>query len=155
MRQQCSEGYYGPMCSLCVKDNSTHYGRTGNLECKPCKSKGTIVAAYIGSTILVLLFLSFVIQLTLQENEDTAAGMQNVGRTSELIKARPPTASDATLFGAALPMQSSGATEASCYGLYQSQRCSSNEIYHSFLQGCMPLCNTYNFLSQPLEPLMA
>ena len=86
MRQQCSMGYYGPVCSLCVKDEFIHYGRTGNLACKPCKDKAAIVAAYVGSTILILLFLTFVTQITLQENEDSAAGLQNVGRTSEFLK---------------------------------------------------------------------
>ena len=88
MRQQCSTGYHGPVCSLCVKDDSTHYGRTGNLACKPCKDKAKIVAAHVGSTILVLIFLTFVIQITLQENEASAAGQPNVGRTSEYLKVR-------------------------------------------------------------------
>ena len=88
MRQQCNTGYYGPVCSLCVKDDSRHYGRTGNLACKPCKDKAAIVAAYVGITILVLIFLTFVTQITLQENEESAAGLQNVGRTSEFLKVK-------------------------------------------------------------------
>ena len=67
-----------------------HYGRTGSLECKPCKSKAAILSAYIISTVLVLCFLAFLIQLSKQENEDEAAGMPDVGRTSELVKVRLP-----------------------------------------------------------------
>ena len=84
--QQCSPGYYGPLCSLCIANQDLHYGRTGNLECKPCRHKGAIVSAYVASILLVLAFLAFLTQLTLQENEDSAAGLANVGRASEFIK---------------------------------------------------------------------
>ena len=48
MRQQCSQGYYGPVCSLCVKHSSTQlkpYGRTGTLQCQPCRSAVALPAA--------------------------------------------------------------------------------------------------------------
>ena len=85
---QCSKGYYGPLCSLCLSNEDLHYGRTGSLECKPCRHKAAIASAYIVSIILVLCFLSFLIHLTLQENKDAAAGLPSVGRASELIKVR-------------------------------------------------------------------
>ena len=85
---QCSKGYYGPLCSLCLSNEDLHYGRTGSLECKPCRHKAAIASAYIVSIILVLCFLSILIHLTLQENKDAAAGLPSVGRASELIKVR-------------------------------------------------------------------
>lgn len=84
--QQCSKGYYGPLCSLCIANQDLHYGRTGSLECKPCKQKAAIVSAYVVSTLLVLCFLAFLTQLTLQENEDAVAGQDSQGRMSDLIK---------------------------------------------------------------------
>ena len=36
MAQQCSEGYYGPLCSLCVTEGPQRYGRTGVLNCQRC-----------------------------------------------------------------------------------------------------------------------
>ncbi len=41
MVRQCSTGHYGPVCSLCqmydLPSGRTKYGRTGTLECKPCR----------------------------------------------------------------------------------------------------------------------
>ena len=54
MRQQCSQGYYGPVCSLCLKRTSTQlkpYGRTGTLQCQPCRSAAALPAASAWSGI--------------------------------------------------------------------------------------------------------
>ena len=47
MRQQCSQGYYGAVCSLCLKHSSNlkPYGRTGTLQCQPCRSAAALPAA--------------------------------------------------------------------------------------------------------------
>ncbi len=41
MMRECSPGHYGPVCSLCLMNDvppgHTKYGRTGPLECKPCR----------------------------------------------------------------------------------------------------------------------
>ena len=41
MMKMCKEGYFGPVCSLCTLHNAPpgqdRYGRTGTLECKPCR----------------------------------------------------------------------------------------------------------------------
>ena len=40
MVKQCSEGYYGPVCSMCLKvwgPNATRYGRTGTTQCQQCR----------------------------------------------------------------------------------------------------------------------
>ena len=41
MFKMCSQGYYGPLCSLCLLHNAPPgqqpYGRAGPLECKPCR----------------------------------------------------------------------------------------------------------------------
>ena len=84
--QQCSTGYYGPLCSLCIANQDLHYGRTGSLECKPCRQKAAIVSACVVSILLVLSFLAFLTQLTLQENKDAVAGQDSQGRLSDLIK---------------------------------------------------------------------
>lgn len=42
--------------------------------------------AYIASTVLVILWLLFTIQITLQENREAAAGATDPGTTSELIR---------------------------------------------------------------------
>ena len=44
--------------------------------------------AYIASTLLVIGWLIFTIEITLQENEEDASGVADPGRTAELIKAR-------------------------------------------------------------------
>ncbi|DBB05192.1 TPA: hypothetical protein ACH3X3_010435 [Trebouxia sp. C0006] len=86
MVKQCTKGYYGPVCSLCIRDNTTQYGRTSSLSCQSCRGKGTIVVAYIASILLVLIFLMCLTHITLQENEKSAAGEPNAGRISEIIK---------------------------------------------------------------------
>lgn len=51
-----------------------------------CRSSGVIVCAYLGSTLLVLLWLMYTIEVTLQENREDADGVPNPGRISELIR---------------------------------------------------------------------
>lgn len=51
-----------------------------------CRKSGTIVFAYIASTLLVMVWLLFTIQITLQENEDDANGNVSAGKTTELIR---------------------------------------------------------------------
>jgi len=86
MVKQCTKGYYGPLCSLCIRDSTTQYGRTSSLSCQPCRDKGIIVVAYIASILLVLIFLMCLTHITLQENEKSATGESNAGRISEIIK---------------------------------------------------------------------
>lgn len=38
---------------------------------------------------MVIVWLIFTIEITLQENEEDASGVANPGRTAELIKVRP------------------------------------------------------------------
>ena len=45
-----------------------------------------IVFSYFASTVLVLMWLTYTIQVTLRENREDADGMANPGRTSELIR---------------------------------------------------------------------
>ncbi|DBA90089.1 TPA: hypothetical protein ACH3X1_003408 [Trebouxia sp. C0004] len=87
MRQLCAPGYYGPVCSLCVKTGNVTYGRVGSLECKPCRRTVTIIAAYVASALLVLAWLTYTIHVTLVENEEAAAGHVDPPRTSQLIRA--------------------------------------------------------------------
>ncbi|DBA86799.1 TPA: hypothetical protein ACH3X2_005382 [Trebouxia sp. C0005] len=86
MVKQCSKGYYGPLCSLCIRNDITQYGRTSSLSCQPCRNKSTIIIAYIASILLVLIFLVCLTHITLHENEKSAAGEPNAGRISEIIK---------------------------------------------------------------------
>ena len=39
MLKQCSTGYYGPVCSLCLKNGTdgVRYGRTGTSQCQACR----------------------------------------------------------------------------------------------------------------------
>lgn len=90
LRQLCSDGYYGPVCSLCVKTDNKQYGRAGPLQCQECKSNAVILLAYIISTLLVLAWLSYTVHVTLEENEEAAAGSTDPGRTSQLIRVCPP-----------------------------------------------------------------
>ncbi|KAL0055969.1 hypothetical protein WJX82_006250 [Trebouxia sp. C0006] len=87
LRQLCSAGYYGPVCSLCVKTDDKRYGRAGPLQCQKCKSNAVILLAYIISTLLVLAWLSYTVYVTLEENEEAAAGSTDPGRTSQIIRA--------------------------------------------------------------------
>ena len=90
LRQLCSAGYFGPVCSLCVKTDDKRYGRAGPLQCQECKSNAVILLAYIISTLLVLAWLSYTVHVTLEENEEAAAGSTDPGRTSQLIRVCPP-----------------------------------------------------------------
>ena len=51
-----------------------------------CRRPGTIVFAYIASTVLVLVWLMYTIHITLQENREDADGVADPGTTSELIR---------------------------------------------------------------------
>ena len=44
------------------------------------------MATYIASTLLVILWLSYTIYVTLKENEEDAAGGQHPARISEILK---------------------------------------------------------------------
>lgn len=48
-----------------------------------------IVTAYVVSTLLVLLWLTYTIHTTLQENREDAEGAADQRRTSELIRVIP------------------------------------------------------------------
>ena len=86
MAQQCSPGYYGPVCSLCVTEGPQRYGRSGVVQCQACRSAFKIVVTYLANGFLVLAFLMYVIYTTLQENEvELAHGQQDVQPT-ELLK---------------------------------------------------------------------
>lgn len=89
LRQLCSDGYYGPVCSLCVKTDDKRYGRAGPLQCQECKSTAVILLAYVISTLLVLAWLSYTVHVTLEENEEAAAGSADPGRVSQLIRVCP------------------------------------------------------------------
>ena len=86
MRQLCTPGYYGPVCSLCITTGNVTYGRVGTLECKPCRRTITIIAAYVASALLVLAWLTYTVHITLMENEEAASGHDNPQRTSQLIR---------------------------------------------------------------------
>lgn len=85
-RQLCTEGYYGPACSLCVRAGPQRYGRAGFLQCKACPNRARVIGAYVGCTVLVLLWLLFIIHVTLAENEEVAAGSTDPGHTTQLIR---------------------------------------------------------------------
>ena len=86
MRQLCAPGYYGPVCSLCVTSGNVTYGRVGALQCKPCRRTVSVISAYIASALLVLAWLSYTVHMTLVENEEAAAGLDDPQRTSQLIR---------------------------------------------------------------------
>ena len=88
MMKQCSSGYYGPACSLCVRNSTHSYGRTGTAKCQQCKSKGWIIMSYAASTTLVLLFLCYTVHTTLVENaQDPAlAGSVSSVKASDLLR---------------------------------------------------------------------
>ncbi|DBA86046.1 TPA: hypothetical protein ACH3X1_005573 [Trebouxia sp. C0004] len=91
MIRECSPGHYGPVCSLCLMHDlppgHTKYGRTGPLDCKPCRSAVAIVLAYIASTLLVVSWLLYTIHVTLNENREDAEEGVRPERVSELLKA--------------------------------------------------------------------
>ena len=86
MRQLCSPGYYGPVCSLCVSSGDVTYGRVGALQCKPCRRHVSVISAYVASALLVLAWLGYTVHVTLVENEEAAAGRDDPQRTSQLIR---------------------------------------------------------------------
>ena len=92
MRQLCAQGYYGPVCSLCISSGDVTYGRVGGLQCQPCRRTVSIISAYIASALLVLAWLSYTIHVTLVENEEAAAGHDDPQYTSQLIRVRPESA---------------------------------------------------------------
>ena len=51
-----------------------------------CRRSGVIVLTYAVSTVLVICWLIFTIQITLQENQEVAEGVDTIGRTTEFIK---------------------------------------------------------------------
>lgn len=73
---------------MCIREGPQRYGRAGFLQCKLCPSKAKVVGAYVGCTLLVLLWLSFIINVTLAENEEVAAGSTDPGHTTQLIRVR-------------------------------------------------------------------
>ncbi len=81
--------YYGPACSLCVRNNTHSFGRTGALECHECQRTVLIVTAYIGSTLLVMLYLCYNIHATLQENIEEVQGLVKTVKASELLRVGP------------------------------------------------------------------
>lgn len=88
MQAQCSDGYYGPACSLCVRNSTHSFGRTGPVKCHVCRKPVLIVLAYIGSTLLVLLWVCYTIHTTIQENVEEVQGAGSLVKTSELLKVR-------------------------------------------------------------------
>ena len=88
MVKQCSNGYHGPACSLCIRNSTHSYGRTGTAKCQQCKSKGAIIGSYAASTTLVLLFLCYTVHTTLVENAQDPALAGSVGsvKVSDLLR---------------------------------------------------------------------
>ena len=54
-----------------------------------CRNPSSIIVAYIASTLLVMLWLAFVIHVTLRQNEEDAEERPQAARVSEFLKARP------------------------------------------------------------------
>ena len=48
------------------------------------------MVAYVGSTLVVLLWLLYTVHVNLAENEQDAAGSPDPGRTSQLIRVSAP-----------------------------------------------------------------
>lgn len=88
MRKQCSDGYYGPLCSVCIKDGPTPYGRTGTWACQKCKSNAAILVTFVASNLLVLAFLYYSIHATLVDNEEDVGNTGARVRASELTRVR-------------------------------------------------------------------
>lgn len=86
MRRQCSQGYYGPLCSMCVKQAEESYGRTSLWGCQKCKPAIAILAAFIASNLLVLAFLWCSIHVALKDNEEDLANIGNRLKLSELTR---------------------------------------------------------------------
>lgn len=52
-----------------------------------CRHRVTIIIAYTASTLLVMLWLTYIIHVTLEENEEDAQGICQGPRVSEFLKA--------------------------------------------------------------------
>ncbi len=87
MHLQCTEGYEGRACSECRRNGTKPFGRSGTLNCNPCRPASVIILAYIASTLLVLLLLCYIIHTTLEENLEGAG--QPV-KASQLLKVITP-----------------------------------------------------------------
>ena len=86
MRMQCSDEYYGPACSLCLRNSTHSYGRTFGLNCQSCRDAALIVLAYAGSTVMVVLYLSFTVHFTLKETSREIDDSDDVLKASELLR---------------------------------------------------------------------
>ncbi len=86
MQMQCSDGYHGPACTLCVRNSTHSFGRTGGLKCHACQRPALIIGGYIGSTLLVMLYLCYNIHTTLQENMVDVQGPVEAVKASELLR---------------------------------------------------------------------
>ena len=51
------------------------------------RQKVTIIIAYLASTLLVMLWLTYIIHVTLTENEEDANNIRQAPRVSEFLKA--------------------------------------------------------------------
>ena len=89
MQMQCSDGYHGPACTLCVRNSTHSFGRTGGLKCHACQRPALIIGGYIGSTLLVMLYLCYNIHTTLQENTVDVQGPVETVKVSELLRVCP------------------------------------------------------------------
>lgn len=85
-RKSCRVGYFGPLCTLCVRNGTEQYGRSGALSCKPCRNKAAIIALYVVSTVVAIGWLSYTVHVSLVENEEDAAGLAGPNRVSQLIR---------------------------------------------------------------------
>ena len=86
MRQQCADGYYGPLCSMCIRDGPEPYGRTSTWACQKCKSNFTILVTFVSSNLVVLAFLYYSIHSTLKDNEEDIANTSTKVKASELTR---------------------------------------------------------------------
>ncbi|KAL0047135.1 hypothetical protein WJX82_007547 [Trebouxia sp. C0006] len=97
MMKMCSPGYYGPLCSLCLLHSAPPgepcFGRRGALQglstlsCQKCRNKSVIVIAGVANTLPVMLWLMYIIHVTLRENEEDAQNVPKPVRISEFLKA--------------------------------------------------------------------
>ena len=55
--------------------------------CICCRSRASIITAYMASTLLVMLWLTYIIHVTLRENEEDARSIHQGPRVSEFLKA--------------------------------------------------------------------
>lgn len=59
----------------------------GPQDCVRCRRSVNIIIAYIASTLLVMLWLTYTIHVTLTENEEDAQSIRQGPRVSEFLKA--------------------------------------------------------------------